>query len=1324
MSVVLKRLLAGALIFIALGVLLVGTLLKSGFVERWVRREIVSRVEQSTGARVEMGAFHLNVWHLELEIDDLTVHGLEAADMPPLFHADRVDVGVRIISLLGRKVALDELIVERPEVAVWVDRDGRSNVPTPRRRSANRPWRQTLFDLRVRHLELKDGTVSYNDRRTPLAVDGGNLDFVLHYDAPATGADSYAGNLQWQHVRVAAKRDVPFPFDFSAKFLLHRDSFEADELIVNVLHSQLSLSAELPSFARGDWNLKYRGRLALADIRHILRSPNTPGGDVEFSGQAHYAAAGLNPNGVPGAGWTASGYYGSRNIRLPYAYFHESGVQSDGNFEVADGHLVVPNVRVHNLGGTTSGRLDMDFAGLVFRTKTQMRGVSVPRLFDALDNPKLPVRSLHWDGVMEVDSVNTWHANFKDFRTTGEMRWSPPSVQAAGKIPATARVEFDYRSDRETVAIRESEISTPNATVGLDGVLAADDSALEVQFHSSDLTVWDDFISAIRGPEAGSHRIAGEVTWTGRILGPLTGSAFAGHLSARGAQYDRLAWDEVDGDMEYSPDGFILRNTMMRRGSAAASVNLSLQFDGDWNFLPSNSWMLNAQIEHASADDVQGILKTAYPVSGSLSGEVKGSGTRADPLLEATIMAEAVNIDDWRFNHFEGQLHWQHGETQLSHGELVGDFGTFAGSILYRTQGQEAEFNVSGTGISLDKVKELQSVSMPIRGQADFSLRGNGPLRALIAQGNYHVRNLTVGTETQGDFSGQLASDGKIAHLTLASEPSASRLHGEVSIGLSGDQPVSGRLSIEQFDLDPFITAGLHIHNLTGHSTADGVFTISGALGRPDTFEMDADISRISFTYEFVRLTNDGDIRLAYQRDAVRVEQAHFHGPDTDLQIGGSARFSPNSRLDFTLSGGVNLRLLGEILPELDAQGRADANVTVQGSIAQPIVVGRAQLRDASAHYADFPAGLSHVDGDIIFNKSSLSFQQITAQSGGGHLTLAGNVAYGEGPLHYQLNVTTSTVRIRYPTGMSWLAGGTLQLSGTSSAAVLSGRIEVQRVLFAQGVDMASSFFASASDTTPGPTSSSLFLQNLAFDIQGETTPGARIEWSGAHVEMDGDVRLRGTWDRPVLLGHIHLLGGEMPFRGNTFQLTRGDINFSNPFRLDPVLNVEATTTISQYQVTIDFSGSASHLVMNYRSDPPLPDSDVVALLALGSPGEGAAIGSQPGASQNYGATALLSEAISSGVGSRIEHLFGISSFRVDPFVAGAATESNAAARVTIQEQVRHDLTITYSTNATTSNQYQLIQVEYAVNRGLSVVFLRDINGTYGLDIKWVKHLK
>jgi translocation and assembly module TamB len=75
----------------------------------------------------------------------------------------------------------------------------------------------------------------------------------------------------------------------------------------------------------------------------------------------------------------------------------------------------------------------------------------------------------------------------------------------------------------------------------------------------------------------------------------------------------------------------------------------------------------------------------------------------------------------------------------------------------------------------------------------------------------------------------------------------------------------------------------------------------------------------------------------------------------------------------------------------------------------------------------------------------------------------------------------------------------------------------------------------------------------------------------------------------------------------------------------------------------------------------------------------------------------------------------------VDPFLAGTTTESSASARVTIEQQVTRDLTITYSSNAA-SDQEQLIQVEYHVKRDLSVVFLRDINGTYSLDVKFVRH--
>lgn len=1312
-----------ALVWATIGTLILAAAYESGLVERWMRRKLISSIQQGTGARVEIGGFHFYLWSLRARIDNLTLHGLEAADQPPLFHADRIDVDIRVVSFFGRKIALDELIVEKPKVAVRLDHDGRSNVPSPRRAAGNHPWRATLFDLRIGRLELRDGSVAYNDAKVPLDVGGRDCNFGLRYDSLPAGGDSYIGNVSLRQVRVAAKRDLPFPFDLTAKFTLHRDAFELDQMSLKLARSNVDLQASLPSFSSSDWDFKYRGRLSLADVRSITRQPTTPDADIDFSGQAHYRSASSSGKGASAGEWTASGYYRSGDVALPYRFYHEKTIQTSGDFQVANRRLVVPNLNVHALGGTVDGRLEMDFKGLAFRTTTRTRGASLAELFDTLDNSELPVRSLHWDGVVEVDSTNTWNANFKNFRTTGQMRWSPPATLREGEIPATARVDFDYRSDHQIVSVSKSEIATPSARVEMDGDLGAQDSALEVQFNAENLLEWNDFIAAIRGPDAGTHRVSGKAAWRGRIVGPLTEASFVGRLSVANPQYDNLAWDELDGDMDYSPDGFVLKNAVVRRGDSTVALDLSLEFGGDWDFSPGDRWTLDARIEHASGQDVQSILGTNYPLVVSLSGNLHGAGTRAAPVIDADFVATDIAAQSWQIDRLSGAFHWDHDLVSLSRADLRERFGTVAGDFSYRPAGQRVDFNLTGSAISLERVRALQTASLPVGGRLDFHLRGGGPLLAPTGEGDLKVTGLVLGNESEGDFAGQVSSDGRGAHFTVASQPDREKLQGDLTIGFTGDAPISGKLSVQQFDLDPLISAGLHLSQLTGHGTADASFTISGSLRQPDSIEVDADIARISFNYELVQLTNDQDIRLTYRRNEIRVEQARLHGPDTDLQLSGSARFDRDRRLDFNLSGGANLRLLGGFLPDVTAHGRADVNVAVQGTMAQPRVTGHAAVRDASATYADFPVGLSKVNGDFVFDKSRLLFDRVTAEAGGGQLTLSGSVTYGEGPLRYQVTAATSTVRIRYPVGMSWLAGGTIQLSGTSSAALVSGRVQVERLLFAQGVDVAA-FFASSSEAAAGPASSSPFMQNLAFDVEGQTTPGARIEWAGAHVEMDGNVRLRGTWDRPVLLGHIHLLSGEMPFRGNNFELTRGDINFSNPFRLDPVLNVEATSTINQYQVTIDFSGPASRLSLNYRSDPPLPDSDIVALLALGSPGEGAALRSQPGAAQNYGATALLSEAISSGIGGRIEHLFGISSFRVDPFVAGTATESNAAARITIQEQVTRDLSITYSTNAATSNQYQLIQVEYSLKRGLSVVFLRDINGTYGLDIKFVKHLK
>jgi translocation and assembly module TamB len=1309
---------AGLLLLLLAAAAAAGLFFATELGQTWVRTQLISQIEQRTGTRVEMNSFRLNLWQLRFKIASLTVHGRESAGAPPLFYADQVDLKLRVISLFRREIALDELIVDRPQVFVRVEKDGRSNLPSPKRRASNRTWSDTLFSLRIGHLELRDGGASFNDRRVPLALQGQDLDFTLRYFAPAGGLDSYLGDLRWQQVELADKRNRPFRFNVSTKFTLHRDSFELDDLVCTLPHSEFSLRAELASFSRPDWNLHYRGRLALLDVRTIFRAPTTPQAIADFSGQAHYSS----PPDRPGE-WTATGHYRGHDIRMNYRYFHASGFETWGDYDIAKGILVVPNLAVRALGGSLDGRLEMNFHGLTFHTATHMHGARLAATLAAVnDEQTLPVNALHWSAAMDVDSVNTWEKNFLHFRTVGQTRWSAAATPESGTIPTTAQVNFDYSNTRGVVSIPAGQIATPRMQLNMDGFLGAADSALEVQFRAEDLLDWNDFINKIRGLGNPAPRIAGKARWNGRVLGPLVGPTFAGHVQSSEIGYGQLYWDEIDGDMEYSPDGFQLAKATVRRGAASADLDLALHLDSNWNFLPSDSWTLTAQLERAPSEDLQSLFHTSFPLKGFLSGNLRAGGTRAAPVFDSTFTFDDINAAGVQLDRLAAQLHIEPGEFQLSRADLRKGAQHISGDILYRTQTREAVFDVSGTSISLESIPQLASASLPVGGRLDFRLRGSGPLRAPVGQATLRLTNLRLGTEMQGNFDGELSSDGRTARLTMSSDLERGKLQGQVTVGFSGDVPISGQLTADQFDLDPVIIAGLHLRQLTGHSSADGKFTISGALRQPDSIEVDADITRISFDYEFVQLANDQNLRLTYRRNEIRILQAHIHGTDTDLQVSGAARFDRDKALHFTLAGGMNLRLLKGMLPDLEAQGRADANVSIDGTVGRPRITGRATVRDAAATYADFPIGLSKLSGDMLFDKNRLVFDRLTAESGGGQLALSGSVTYGEGPLRYEVTATTGQVRIRYPTGMSWLAGGNLQLSGTRNAAILSGRVQVGRLLFAQGVDVAS-FFAASSEPSAEVSSTSPFLQNLTFDIEGQTNPGARIEWSGAQIEMDGNIRLRGTWSHPVLLGHIHLLGGQMPFRGNTYQLTRGDINFANPFRLDPILNVEATSTISQYQVTIDFSGPASRLTMNYRSDPPLPDSDIIALLALGTPGESSALRSAS-TSQNYGATALLSEAISSGLGGRIERLFGISQFRVDPFVAGTATESNAAARITIEQQVKTNLTITYSTNAATSNQYQLIQVEYAVKRDLSVLFLRDINGTNGFDIKWVKRFK
>ena len=124
----------------------------------------------------------------------------------------------------------------------------------------------------------------------------------------------------------------------------------------------------------------------------------------------------------------------------------------------------------------------------------------------------------------------------------------------------------------------------------------------------------------------------------------------------------------------------------------------------------------------------------------------------------------------------------------------------------------------------------------------------------------------------------------------------------------------------------------------------------------------------------------------------------------------------------------------------------------------------------------------------------------------------------------------------------------------------------------------------------------------------------------------------------------------------------------------------------------------------------------IIPAFALGRTQEEAVL--QPQSQQNFtevASNAILGQAINATVSSRAQKLFGISKIKIDPQAGGP--ESNPLARVTIEQQVSDKVTLTYITNLTQSAQ-QIIQVEYNVNRNVSIVAVRDQTGVVSFQVK------
>jgi translocation and assembly module TamB len=1138
----------------------------------------------------------------------------------------------------------------------------------------------------------------------------------------------------------------------------------------------LEISGSLDDFAHPRWQAKAAGELDMRLINPITGYPYAPegiahlnlkgagqGGIFRADGSVHAEDAAYIGTGVLATGVQLDAHVHADPEQLLItsivARLREGG-EIDGDLSLAHWLPTLPGAATlqpaHGNNGKSHGAKsqppkapppsDEITIPVNGKVTTQFKDIALDTLLEMVSEQ--PFEHLGFDTRINGPAKALWiNGDVRTLSVDALLNLTPPAKAAQGKTLASGLVDGTYTQRDGAVEVRKLELRTPASLVEAHGHLGAypmtSSTALAVDVHSQNLGEFDTVLRDLglthngkTGTAALPVALNGQAdfhgSWSGSLLDPrLAGSVKATQLAVelaaistpKSGQPQYLRLDSVEAAGSYSATLVDLSRCLLRRGNAEIALSGTLAAASasatHGRTVPVPSFDANSVLHfrlHAARVDVGDLRPFTgqdLPVAGALDAQLQVDGPIRAPAGSGWIEMDKGSVYGEPVDHLRAQGTLANQTLKLTSVTVNEAAGKIAATGSYEFPSHRFQLDAKGAGIDVARIEWLRRKTLALTGKLGFTVTGSGTLDDPHLEAHATVPSLALNEEPLGGLELRAhTADHAVAYdLTSRLEGAEFALHGQTA--LAGDHATQAKLDFSQFNIAALFKLA-HLQGLSGESALAGTVTIEGPLARPEQMRGEARLQELAVTLSGVHLKSQGEVHATLTNGLIRLDPLHVTGEETDLRAQGSLSLKDRHQLDFATSGTINLKVAETLDPDLTASGNTTFQVEAHGPLAKPDLRGRIDFQNASMALEDVPNSLSQLHGTLEFNQDRLEVKSLTAMSGGGLLSVGGYLAYQHG-VYSDLTLTGKGIRIRYPQGVSSLADTSLHLQGPQNNLLLSGEVLVTRFTISPDLDItALAAQANAVQTIAPPDAPS---NHIRLNVHIGSSPQLSFQNAYAKLAGDIDLRLRGTVATPSLLGRVSITEGSGIIAGTRYELQRGDIYFTNPVRIQPNIDLNATARVEDYDITLGLHGTPEKMAVNYRSDPPLPEADVVALLALGRTTSQQRIYTQQQqqALANPTTDALLGGALNATVSSRVQKLFGAGSVKVDPNYLGAL--GNSTSRIIVEEQLGRNVTLTYATNVNTTSQ-QLIQAEVAINRHVSLQLARDESGVISVVLK------
>jgi translocation and assembly module TamB len=429
--------------------------------------------------------------------------------------------------------------------------------------------------------------------------------------------------------------------------------------------------------------------------------------------------------------------------------------------------------------------------------------------------------------------------------------------------------------------------------------------------------------------------------------------------------------------------------------------------------------------------------------------------------------------------------------------------------------------------------------------------------------------------------------------------------------------------------------------------------------------------------------------------------------------------------MNVALKGNADLAILEKLDSAITSSGSVELAATIRGTVTQPFLGGQVELRNTSFDYAGLPTGIWKANGIVLLNGDSAVIRNLTAEAGGGRITVTGSATMN-GALRFGLQARASRVRLQIQPGLSTMVSANVSASGTTANSTLAGAVTLDQVSYASHSDLGSILSLAAPPVQAAAPSQ--FLQDVHLDLRVRSSNALAVQSSLAqNIQLDADVRIRGTAANPGVLGRVNITEGKLTFFGSTYTVNSGNISFFNPIRVEPILDLSLETQTQGVDVVLKVTGPIDNMKLSYTSDPPLQFQEIVSLLAAGTTptSDPTLLANQPSLAaqsfQQMGESAIVGKALADPVSNQLQRVFGVTQLKINPtFASGSQLP---ATQLSLQQQISNNLSFTYVTGLNTANA-ETIQVQWTFTPQWSAQALRDYNGIFSVTLTYKMQLR